>query len=289
MSNLTPEVHVNKNGVPVIKHVNANKPVKHTGLLAKLIPGINHGYNASVKKRHAELSASLRGDLEAEMEYANRKFREKLDAETNASVKAVMYYDHLETDEQGGMEYKSKGLQKYSADTLERLHDEFHDSGKLTHFISNAPTAESDLRDTLNFMGTGVSPVYAEQTFMDVRTSMGIDDLSAVEPGTALHDAVSAVLKVATGASRKRTSYDVNSRYPSHPLDYDDPDHGYFIEKETIQMTEALAVVVVDFPDRLEDIIDYIGTRNGEPIGVDGGHLRLHLENPTPALADGIL
>jgi hypothetical protein len=190
------------------------------------------------------------------------------------------------------MESNSKmlQLQNYSADTLERLHEAFHDTGKLTRFISNAPRAESDFRDTLNFMSTGVWSAYAEQTFRDIRASTGFGDLSSIEPGTAMHDTVSAVIKVATGASRRRTSHDVNSRYPCMPsVDYDEPDRDYLAEKEMTQMTEELAVVIVDYPERLDDIIDYIGTREGDPAQVDGGHLRLHLDNPTPALAEGIL
>jgi hypothetical protein len=54
-------------------------------------------------------------------------------------------------------------------------------------------------------------------------------------------------------------------------------------------MTRDLAEVIVDNPDRVDDIINYMSERDIIPEDVDCGHLRLHLSNASSALSSGIL
>jgi hypothetical protein len=60
-------------------------------------------------------------------------------------------------------------------------------------------------------------------------------------------------------------------------------------EEGTMQMNQPLAHLALEYPDRIQEIADYMADRDIVPDTVDHEHLRMHLENASPSLGSGVL
>lgn len=291
MSNLKPEVRVNKLGIPVVKHVRKDDYTKPKGLLARLVPDLNNSYKKALEERKVELCDLLAKRLKYEWEQRDADFEAAIAAETDPKRRRDMitygrdYIDDLESHQ-----YQVKRTSGFSVSTLEALYEVQNETGDLTKILVAIHREEGELRAVLNFKQFLPGRIFASQTFKDVKSSMGIDDYLHVEPDSEWHDAVSLVLDVASDACFKRNSSDPAMRYPGKYQGNINFEDLWDEEDGRIHMTPELAVVILEHPDRKEDIVKYLGDWcEGEPAKVDIEHLRLYLDNPSPALAEGIL
>lgn len=299
MNNLTPEVRVNKHGVPVVKHVRADSPSVPNGFLSRIIPTLN----GSLAKTRAAMLADLDGDLEQE---AARSIAEA-DAEleraraSTGDVREIRMRLAMMRRAERGLKLPddsiAKELSGYSTLTVAAIHDAFHGTGKVTSFLkSHRNDDEKYIRTSISFRGCNLEKSTRQANMIrDVASSMGKKDLSRVPEGSDEHYLFSAVIKVAIGASQERekshteivrgfgsgVSAQMKSRTEYRRWIQD--------EEACVHMTHELAVLVMEYPERTADIISYLGENKLDPVDVDTDLMRLHLENPTPALADGIL
>lgn len=302
MSNLIPEARVNKNGISVIKHVRAEAKSQHTGILSKVVPTLT---GAAAKQRKTLLD-DLKADIAAEQklrdEAAERKYanRHNLSDEHRTFVERE-YFEHKqikmrrEMEEEISKKPRFAGLDKLSTGTLEMIHGAFHGTNGVTAFLKvQSFDDEERVRTHVVFRDAIGSDRYSlSEALPHIQRSLGIKKLSNIEEGTPEHDAVSAVFRVAFGAKerRQRVPFETMSNETmSDRLQQQSKMREIMInELSTAIMSPQLAEVALEYPDRVDEIVDYMTKQDVIPETVDTEHLRLLLDNPSPALAEGIL
>lgn len=251
---------------------------------------------APVDERREELLTALRVDLEQEIQTKQDQHERYLAEEENQSHRHVMgLMDDLRFSHElinRGIDHSISRLTGYSTTTITMLHSAFHGTGNVNDFINYAPHDEIGFRSALAFNRIVPRNGQLVTVIKDVRNSTGIDDFSELEPGTAGHDLMTAVLTVAVGISENRQQAYFSQHENSGSSSISAASgFGKWLKQENnrCKMTPELAIVIVDCPERITDILNYIDRRNGDIEGLDGGHLRIHLDNAALSLSDGVL
>lgn len=254
------ELRINKHGVAVTKHVIAD-PEPPRESLAKVVTFSKPPVNPVFEQQRAQFRSDLMGDLDASSHDVNKDATKRI------------------------------ALEDYSKWTLEVLHNAFHGTGELEQFMSRSKLMDEDLvRAGVMFKDMDVYPNVAPENVLEaVRTPasevLGLFNLSDAEAGSDQHEAVSTMVRVATESAkliedrRSTSEYAANGRFASK----------YVRGSGNLLMPNDLAEVIVDYPDRGDDIVKFIKDHCADGDPVDSGFLRVHLDNPTPALADGLL
>jgi hypothetical protein len=267
MSNLIPEVRVNKNGVPVIKHVRdvSPSPAKK-GLLARLLPAISPSVRESARQLRAELTNEL-----ADTYVASR---------TDYKNRIGEYYSELENGEDRA-EVKER-FSRYSPDTLELIHSAYAGNGDefRTFFDLTLLTSEETVRSLVLYHDCNVPYSQGKQIFDEVASSVGAKAVSAFESGSHEHAQVSVVisLAVAAGMSRAAKLEEELQKQGEEPVDI--YERNARAEKSIRQMTAPLSNIALEYPDRIQDIADYMAARGVIPETVNEELLRVHLSTP---------
>jgi hypothetical protein len=301
MNNLRPEVRVNKLGIPVVKHVRDGSSSAPNGFLARIIPTLN----GSLSKQRSEMLHALEDDL--------KKERAKVIADADAELNRLREEDdgpstrmRMRTVREQRSKAASQGardnpliaqMNRYSASTITAIHDAWHGTGQVADFLQKYKDQdEKVIRVLASFKDCEIGKSTREfNVLRDVASSVGLKDLSRVPAGSDEHYLMSAVIKVAVGASRERRNGHYALRKEMHQNQASSFQHRNEFEKwsnaedSRVQMTHELALAAMEYPERVPDIIRYLGDNKLNPTGVDAELMRLHLDNPTPALADGIL
>lgn len=306
MSNLIPEPRVNKHGVSVIKHVRAEAKSKHTSFLAQVVPALN----GNLKKQRESMLADLHRDMELEFQQEADAAKRRYDdrnrfPELERSYAEQMYQrERMEQTRlrvtrdldraMGKEETHVAGLNKLSTKTLGMVHAAFHGTGKVTAFLKRQDFDDDDrIRTAVVFRDFSDSYQFG-RLLRHVRDSLGVKSLAGIEEGTLEHNAVSAVFRVAIGAAQRRSIAEREERLQDKSqaamlLSQRKMRNQVLDEQDRVKMSPQLAEIAADNPDRVDDIVDYLVRQNVEPVDVDAEHLQLFLDNPSPALADGIL
>jgi hypothetical protein len=300
MNNLRPEVRVNKLGIPVVKHVRDGSPSAPSGFLARIMPTLN----GSLHKQRSEMLYALEDDLKqerarfiAEADAELSELRQLPGREARLRVRSVAERK-AKIASQGARDNPNiEAMRRYSASTITAIHGALHGTGRVTDFLARYKNQdEKVIRVLASFRDCELGSSTREfDVLRDVASSIGIKDLSRVTAGSDEHYLVSAVIKVAVGASQERRSEHYARRqemYRSKASSFrhrNESEQWSNAEDARVQMTQELAVAVMDYPDRVNDIIRYLGDNKLDPADVDAELMRLHLDNPTPSLADGIL
>lgn len=299
--NLRPEVRVNKLGVPVTKHVR-DAPAVPQGFLSRIVPTLN----GSLAKQRTAMLSDLGDDITKEQELLDiqadaemKAMKASNDRSVQLKMMRVMRLNSREELREGGGKNKRyvEVLNGYSTLTVAAIHDAFHGTGNVLFFLkTNRFEDEKLIRASLSFRDSGLSQsTHPENVLRDVSKSLGVKDLSRIPEDSEQHTLVSAVIHVAAAAAddRSRASH-VSLRSTSDSISArlrHRSERTIWMDKEAecIQMTPQLAKIIMERPDRTSDIINYIGSRQQEPKDLDIELMRLHLDNPSPSLADGIL
>jgi hypothetical protein len=178
----------------------------------------------------------------------------------------------------------------YSLDTLNRLAEASNDTTDLTSLLSDAPDSETNFRAFINFRDCMFS-AHPDMVINDVRESTGVGDLAEIESGSEAHNLVSAVINVAARSHNYRAAAHYAREREARQSPYRTLSRPTWHEQQSTvtKMTRDLAEVIVNNPDRVDDIIHYMSERDIIPEDVDCGHLHLHLSNASSALSSGIL
>jgi hypothetical protein len=300
MKRLIPETRVNKNGIPVIKHVRAEQPSKSSRLLSRIIPAISPSHRAATIERRAEIMEFFKGELEKDKNEKIRLEEIAIQQETDPATKRLLvqastrrsYNNFLRSSVDTSALEK---ISSYSLDTLERLMEASGESKNATSLVNVSVLGEKNFRAYLNFMNCDIDSSHIGLILDNVRDSTGLDDLAELELGSEAHNLASTVIKVASESHSRRSK-------AHYARQSDEDDSGiyrrtmrhasleWYREQQTLtKMTRDLAAVIVDNPDRVDDILDYMSDRDIIPEDVDSGHLRLHLSNASSSLSSGIL
>jgi hypothetical protein len=271
-----------------------------SSFLARIIPTLN----GSLGKQRSEMLYDLGDDLKqeraqliAEADAELSELRQQTGMHARLRMRHVME-QRLRSAGQGARDNPNiEAMRRSSASTVAAIHSAFHGTGQVTDFLGKYKDHdEKVIRVLASFKECELGKSTSEfDVLRDVASSMGIKDLSRVTAGSDEHYLVSAVIKVAVGASQERRSEHYARRqemYRSKASSFrhrNDFEQWSNAEDARIQMTHELAVAVMDYPERVNDIIRYLGDNKLDPADVDAELMRLHLDNPTPALADGIL
>lgn len=253
MSNLTPEPRVNKNGITVIKYVRPDQRTQKQGLLSRLIPALTGSHKAEQAQQHAQLLSAIEENI-----YSNSNDLESI-------------------------EYLASRLKHMKTSTLAKIEDVLGGSDKMGTFLTKGPYNESELRVALNFPDRKWNTVCTERIIKDVSAVMEIRKLDEIDPASDNHAVANLLIQTANDIYMKRLELNTAK---NGLTDYDDSsrDRGWDIT----QMTSDIAFTVMNNPDRVEDIAEYIASRELKLEDVDTEHLRLYLSAP-PALAEGAL
>lgn len=267
MSNLTPEVRVNKNGVPVIKHVrDGSAPAAKTGLLSRLIPVISPSFRASSRQRRTELTNEVADIYVASRTEHKNRIRE--------------YYSEREIGEDKA-EVKER-FSRYSPETLELIHSAYAGNGDelRTFFDLTLLTSEETVRSLALYHDCNVPYGQGKQIFDEVASSVGVKTLGSFEAGSHEHGEISVVISLAVAAGRSRASKleEELQKRGEEPVDI--YDRNAREEKSIRQMTPPLSRIALEYPDRIQDIADYMATRGTTPETLNEELLRTHLNTP---------
>lgn len=169
----------------------------------------------------------------------------------------------------------SKQLSKFNTSTLMLLHDTFSSDptglNRLVHDAGTLGDVEAFVNERILFpIDIGFTRWGAKRTYVEARECLGVPDLTALPLSD--HDGVSAVLTVAAFWGRFYTE----ERY-MNGVD-DEP-----------QMTQMLASLLMEMPDRVEDTLGYFNARELKLSHVDVSHLREVLLNESKPLSSGVL
>jgi hypothetical protein len=260
MSNLTPEVHVNKNGVPVIKHVRADQKSKTNGFLSRIVPTLNGG----LARERAEMLSDLDADLQAEQKAAEdahelavrNSHHSDPEWEHITRMRSIEHARRRLKLAAGMTDPSSEALHKFSNSTIRMIHDAYHGSGVLTRFLKRYAYGDEELtRSAVVFRNTDLDNMTsASSVFRDVRSSLGIKKLSSIEPGTPEHESVSSVLRVAIGATQRRAEARSKSMHSDGGISAqyrirNEYTKWFKEEDELAKMSPQLAGVAADYPD----------------------------------------
>jgi hypothetical protein len=270
MSRLVPEVRINKNGVPVLKHVRPDEQGSAVSSLSSIAPVLNQGLPVrsedEVAARRAEIVRELMGSVRARFEEQERRLSARVD-EGGPSGSGQVIAQLAELTKRKGL-FEKVGLRStsfmklngYSLETLERLSLVASSGERLVlPLLSQSPVDEQGFLVYLNFPDNYfLNGELASKVYGDVGRAVGIEDLSGVVPGSGEHAAVSSVLHVASEANRHRMSFFPKDERESRAL-----------EGGRAQMTRELAAVIVEHPSRVEDIIGFLRERNVHPSALE--------------------
>lgn len=306
MSHLVPESRVNKNGVPVIKHVRANQPSKSSSILSRILPIISPSHRAAAEKEQAaqqerasEIMRSLRAKMEAEQDDDDRAEAARIQNEPDPKVRRDLQLTSARRTRnlvigEGDIARTLGKISSYSLDTLERVAEVTDEKVDLTSFLKSAPSDESNFRAFVNFRNCKFASAHVNMIIDNVRDSTGVDDLAEIDVSSEPHAFVSSVIKVASDSQNRRTAAhyarerESGARYSAR-MNRGRPSEWYEKQKTQAKMTRDLAAVIGDYPDRVNDIIYYMSDRDLIPEAVDIEHLRMHLDNAASSLSSGVL
>lgn len=299
MTRLIPESRVNKNGVPVIKHVRAEQQSKPSRLLSRIIPVISPSHRAAATERRAEIMEFFKGEFEKDKAEKIRLEELAIRQETDPVVKRLLVQASTRRNFNGflkdSVDAALEKISSYSLDTLERLMEASSDAKSITSLVNVSVSGETNFRAYLNFRNCDIDNSHLDLILDNVRSSTGLDDLAELELGSEAHDLASTVIKVASESHYRRSKAhyekkkDEDSGGIYRTMRTDRNLEWYRAQQTLTKMTRDLAAVIVDNPDRVDDILDYMSDRELIPEDVDGGHLRLHLSNASSSLSSGIL
>lgn len=266
MSNLTPEVRLDKNGRAVTKHVRAEKK-RSGGFLARIIPTLN---GSAGKQKDSDL-AILNEEI-------------KLAISSGASPKS-------------NEDLLIKIIKGYSPTTVASIKDAFSGTGHLVDFIERTfMQSQSDTRTAARFKDLLVYKEFHFTSILDsVRDSIGVYNLDEIPEGTDEYITAKAVLEVAVKASSTRSNeYDERAeaarakgfpRSEAHEIALKEMKR----DGSDAFMTPALAQIISEMPERASDIANYLLDKESSTTRVDLELLRMYLNSDTPAIADGML
>lgn len=299
MTRLIPETRLNKNGVPVIKHVRAEQQSKSSRLLSRIIPVISPSHRAAANERRAEIMEFFKGEFQKDKAEKIRLEELAIRQETDPAVKRLLMQvstrRNLNDFLKGSVDAALEKINSYSLDTLERLIEASSDAKSATSLVNVSVSGETNFRAYLNFRNCDIDTSHVDLILDNVRSSTGLDDLAELDFGSEAHDLASTVIKVASESHTRRSKAhyekkkDEDSSGIYRTMRSDRSLEWYRAQQTLTKMTRDLAEVIVDNPDRVDDILDYMSDRDIIPEDVDSGHLRLHLSNASSSLSSGIL
>lgn len=172
-----------------------------------------------------------------------------------------------------------KEFSRYTDDTLHLLSDTFsEDPDGFNQLMRDAGPqsrrSQAFLHERLMFpLDMPVTRRGTSGIYRDSRSALGVADMSKLPPEQ--HAGVVAVLQ-ATLASAKRYTEERTTGMTE-------------MSDNNTHMTSALAALIMSFPDRTDDILQYMDENSLEAAEVDAGHLHDVLNAPTYSLRDGVL
>jgi hypothetical protein len=260
MSDLTPEVRVDKNGHAVTKHVR-NEKKQHKGFISRIIPSLNGSAGKQKESDLALLTEEIRKEID---------FRDE-----SALVKIL-----------GG----------YSSRTITAIRDAYSGSGELVAFIEQTyPENERDIRTAAHFKEVRFDREHFSSILDSVRDAMGVNDLENIPAGTDEYTTAKAILEVAVRAASIRSLVHENrmialqAQGHSRSEAFDATMKDSKKDRSGTYMSHALARIISEKPERASDIADYLLDKKATPKTVDMELLRMYLNSDAPPLADGLL
>lgn len=280
MSRLVPEVRVNKNGVPVVKHVRPDGQGSAVSSLSSVAPVLSQGERVllgdEAQTRRSEIGRELRDHLRAYFDDHERLLKQRIakgsPAESSSASKrlaeAVGRRGKLERSISNSFAFGR--FRSYSLETMEQfVRVVSSDDRSILDLLISSPEEERELLVFLNFPDEYMGRRLASKVYGDVGRAVGIGDLSRVVPGSEEHALVSSVLRVASEANKNRMSV-----FPR------DEREDRSTENDQAQMTRELAAVIMEHPSRVEDIIGFLRERKVHPSVLECEGLREYLRAP---------
>jgi hypothetical protein len=180
-----------------------------------------------------------------------------------------------------------KKMSRYRTDTIRRINQGASQSGLDAQDIySKLLSDKSEIHVREEFTYPELTRAeYSEVVWDHVRQSLRVKDTSLYPD----KESASAVYKATLAARKNRREemriHSVTSeRLDSYRKQENNP------ETARPQMTSPLADLITQYPERVEDIIDYISSRcNNLPTEVDTEALKEYLTTPARSLSEGSL
>lgn len=251
------EVRFDKNGVAVHRNVIAEKAQKQ-GLFSRpgSVPTVGGNQKSKEQEQRSGLVSGLVQNLASEERSSISGENSAIDAARTPKRADLL---RLESEDRrfDDQNYTARveAIEGFSGDTLKMLDEAFSGSGRLTDFmLKTGFEDEESLKSAITFRDSDIfrSPDY-RRVIQDVRWSRGGEPLYDVLEDSAEHDEVSALITVAAGVRRRS----------------DDPSR--------LGMSPDVAEVTAEYPDRTDDIIRYISSRDIGANDVNCDDLRRHL------------